>query len=152
MKTRSSHYIYQMLLYIWYEIYTSFFLYLLLHHNLEFVLSGSLALADDLKAKPLSEEKRDLDKESMLEVCSIFLSYFSVCWGVLPSEHYLWITQSFSRFYFYHFWVIDRELITRPENRICALFFNIFPKEKEILKKECSINLKIQIILNFKGF
>ncbi|KAM9604027.1 uncharacterized protein C5orf58 homolog isoform 1-T1 [Morphnus guianensis] len=29
--------------------------------------SGSLALADDLKAKPLSEEKKDLDKESMLK-------------------------------------------------------------------------------------
>lgn len=46
----------------------------------------------------------------------------------------------------------DRGLITRTENMICALFFNIFPKEKKKLKKECSINLKIQIILNFKRF
>ncbi|KAM7101321.1 uncharacterized protein J5F26_008861 [Ciconia maguari] len=51
--------------------------------------SGSLALADVLNPKPLSEGKRDLDKESMLNVCLIFLSYFSVCRGVLHSEHYL---------------------------------------------------------------
>ncbi|KFZ56977.1 hypothetical protein N321_13634, partial [Antrostomus carolinensis] len=34
--------------------------------------SGSSALANDLSPKPLSEGKRDLDKESTLNVCSIF--------------------------------------------------------------------------------
>ncbi|KFV08850.1 hypothetical protein N340_04708, partial [Tauraco erythrolophus] len=34
--------------------------------------SGSLTLADDLNARPVSEGKRDLDTESVSNVCSIF--------------------------------------------------------------------------------
>lgn len=45
----------------------------------------------------------------------------------------------------------DRELIARPENMICARFFNIVPLKKNP-KKECSTNLKFKFYLNLKGF
>lgn len=42
----------------------------------------------------------------------------------------------------------NRKLITKAENMICAFVFSIFHKKK----KSCSINLKIQVILNLKWF
>lgn len=44
--------------------------------------------------------------------------------------------------------MINRELITRAENMICAFFFSIFRKKK----KPCSINFKMKVILNLKWF
>lgn len=58
------------LYYIFYVRYLHLYvLYLIILNNLGVVFSEASAMTDELNIKPLTERKRDSDKESMLNVC-----------------------------------------------------------------------------------